>query len=481
MANFKIKDLLPSMKKTAKQSDVSEEGIQYVKKQDLSNLETFLDTSGMDELYPFSFEELPDRIESGNNYIRILLITDYPKRAYGNWLSELKRKKGNISIVQFMENASSNKMVKFYNDTIKNKRAELLKTYDPLKKKEIQNQIDKADMQLENYIQNRSTFITQYTYIYLQEESKEALDNLTDSVTGTLIKLQLKYMTPTKAMIQAFWSSLPLQENLLEEYTYKQSNTETASSMFPFDDSEILELSPRSDVEGINKDTDSLIAIDYLNKRTTLNQNMVVIGTSGVGKTTYMIQKILKYVAKGIKVFIIDPENEYSDIVELLGGTVVHLSSNAKTKINPLEIFSDIISDDQNETEDIDIEEVVKDKITRVKGFCQVLKPDMTQVEKALIDKILRETYRSSGILRYRSIHEIKSEQYPTLSNFYDEIQKLETNDPKRFAKLEDFFYILEGYVSGSTTLFNGVTNINLHTNLLSFDLKSLQNEPDVQ
>ena len=45
MANFKIKDLLPSMKKTAKQSDVSEEGIQYVKKQDLSNLETFLDTS----------------------------------------------------------------------------------------------------------------------------------------------------------------------------------------------------------------------------------------------------------------------------------------------------------------------------------------------------------------------------------------------------------------------------------------------------
>ncbi|WP_439221457.1 helicase HerA domain-containing protein, partial [Escherichia coli] len=119
----------------------------------------------------------------------------------------------------------------------------------------------------------------------------------------------------------------------------KQSNTETASSMFPFDDIEILELSPRSDVEGINKDTDSLIAIDYLNKRTTLNQNLVIIGTSGVGKTTYMIQKILKYVAKGIKVFIIDPENEYSDIVELLGGKVVHLSSNAKTKINPLEIF----------------------------------------------------------------------------------------------------------------------------------------------
>ena len=90
-----------------------------------------------------------------------------------------------------------------------------------------------------------------------------------------------------------------------------------------FDDGEILDLSPRSDIEGINKDTDSLIAIDYSDKRNVLNQNLVAIGTSGVGKTTYMKQKILRYIAKGVKVFIIDPEDEYSDIVERFGGEVV--------------------------------------------------------------------------------------------------------------------------------------------------------------
>lgn len=445
-----------------------------------SSLDTFLDKSSLDVVYPFSWEEFPDYIESGDNFIRVIAIVDYPKVQYGNWLSELKRKKGNITISQFLQSSSSTKMIHHYNETIKNKEAELLKIYDPLKRKRLEQQIETANRQLDKYLQSNSSFIYQYTYIYLNASTVEALNDLTENITKTLIKLQMKSMIPIKGMYQAFWSALPIGENLLGDYTYKESNTEVASSMFPFDDAEILHLSPRSDVEGINKDTNSLIAIDYLDRKNTLNQNMVVIGTSGVGKTTYMIQKILRYVARDIKVFIIDPENEYSQIVEHLGGAVVHLSSNAQTKINPLEIFSEEISENI-ETLTIDLELLVKDKIQRVKGFFQVLKPDITQVEQAVLDSVLRNTYLNAGIFKYSSISEIKSEQYPTLENVFNEIEKLKQNDQDRFKVLKDFYYILESYVYGSTTLFNGHTNININANLLSFDLKALQNEADVQ
>lgn len=445
-----------------------------------SSLDSFLDKSSLDVVYPFSWEEFPDYIESGDNFIRVIVIVDYPKVQYGNWLSELKRKKGNITISQFLQSLSSTKMIHHYNETIKNKEAELLKIYDPLKRKRLEQQIETANRQLDKYLQSNSSFIYQYTYIYLNASTLEVLNDLTENITKTLIKLQLKSMIPVKGMYQAFWSALPIGENLLGDYTYKESNTEVASSMFPFDDAEILHLSPRSDVEGINKDTNSLIAIDYLDRKNTLNQNMVVIGTSGVGKTTYMIQKILRYVARDIKVFIIDPENEYSQIVEHLGGTVVHLSSNAQTKINPLEIFSEEISENI-ETLTIDLELLVKDKIQRVKGFFQVLKPDITQVEQAVLDSVLRNTYLNAGIFKYSSISEIKSEQYPTLENVFNEIEKLKQKDTDRFKVLKDFYYILESYVHGSTTLFNGHTNININANLLSFDLKALQNEADVQ
>ncbi|PJH69187.1 conjugal transfer protein, partial [Salmonella enterica subsp. enterica serovar Typhimurium] len=70
-----------------------------------------------------------------------------------------------------------------------------------------------------------------------------------------------------KAQYHAFWSAIPIGENLLRDWSYQQSNTEIASSSFPFDDGEVLDLSPYSDIEGVNKDTESLIAVDYTDKR----------------------------------------------------------------------------------------------------------------------------------------------------------------------------------------------------------------------
>lgn len=444
------------------------------KEQALSDV---LDGASLDMIYPFSWEECADHIESGDNFIRVLAIIDYPKSRYGNWLSELKRKKGNITIVQFLESSNANKMVDHYNKTIKNKQAEVLKTFDPLKKRQLEKQVEAAEHQLMKFLENESSYIYQYTYIYLQAKSLDELNALSDSVHNTLVKLQLKAMTPIKAMYQTFWSAMPILENLLGDYTYKQSNTEAASSMFPFDDAEILTINPRSDVEGVNKDTGSLIAIDYLDRRNTLNQNMVVIGTSGVGKTTYMVQKILRYFARGVKVFIIDPENEYTNIVEHLGGTVVHLSSNSSTKINPLEVFSENVVDEGP----ADMDMVLKDKIQRLLGFFQVLKQDITQVEKAILDAVLRQVYRDAGILKYTSFREVPSTAYPILSDVYEAIAALKVSDADRYARIEDFHYILESYVNGSKTIFNGHTNINLQSDLLSFDLKPLQNEAEVQ
>src|SRR5699024_6931718 len=305
-------------------------------------------------------------------------------------------------------------------------------------------------------------------YIHLPAQTRAILDDLTDSIQKTLIKLQMKAITPIKGMFQTFWSAMPIAENLLKDYTYKESNTEIASSMFSFDDAEILNLSARSDVEGVNRDTNSLVAIDYLDKKHSLNQNMVVIGTSGVGKTTYMIQKILRYVAKGVKVFIVDPENEYSAIVSLLGGTVVHLSSNAQTKINPLEIFSEDIADMADDIP-VTMGLLLKDKIQRVKGFFQVLKPDLTQVEQAVIDTVLRRTYEAAGLFAATNIQTLTATDYPVLADVYVQLERLKQEDADRFGIVRDFYYILESYVHGSTTLFNGHTNIDITADLVSF------------
>ena len=65
----------------------------------------------------------------------------------------------------------------------------------------------------------------------------------------------------------------------------------------------------------------------------------------------------------------------------------------------------------------------------------------------------------------------------------YQQIERMKDSeeDKERFDIIRDFYYILDSYVNGSNTLFNGTTNIDVTTDLLSFDLKSLQNEADIQ
>ncbi|MCT1172038.1 VirB4 family type IV secretion system protein [Lactococcus lactis] len=473
----KVMDLIMPNSKKKNEIIVDEEQEQKKSKQD--NFMESIDRDSLHSLFPFSWEQYPTYVQSGENFMRTIAIADYPKRVYGNWLSELKRKKGSIDIVQYIDSASNNSMITYYKKTIQNKEAQLLNTFDPYKQKVLKNYIDSANMQLDKYLDNSTTFVYQHMLVYLRADSLAELDDLTENVRNTLIKLQMKPLIPVKATFQGFWSTMPINENLLGDYTYKESNTEVASSMFPFDDAEILDLKPRSDIEGINKDTNSLIAIDMLDRNTTLNQNMVVIGTSGVGKTTYMIQKILRYAIQDYQIYIIDPENEYTRIVEALGGSVLHLTSNAKYKINPLQIFSEeILSADEAVT---NLDELVKDKIQRLKGFFEVLKDDMTQVEKAVMDNIVKNAYINSGILKYNRLNEIKNEQWPTLSNVYDELTKLSEKDPEKFKTIKDFYFILGSYTHGSNTLFDGATNINLDTKIVSFDLKPLQSEQEVQ
>ena len=448
-------------------------------KPEVEDFTKLIDRDSLHSLFPFSWEQYPTYVQSGENFIRVLAIADYPKRVYGNWLSELKRKKGVIDIVQFIDSASNNSMITYYKKTIQNKEAQKLNTFDPYKKKILQNYIDSANMQLDKYLDNSTTFVYQHMLIYLRANSLAELDGLTESVKNTLIKLQMKPLVPVKATFQAFWSTMPINENLMGDYTYKESNTEVASSMFPFDDAEILDLKPRSDIEGVNKDTNSLIAVDMLDRNKTLNQNQVIIGTSGVGKTTYMIQKILRYAIQDYQLYIIDPENEYTKIVEALGGAVLHLTSNAKYKINPLQIFSEEILSADEAVTNLDL--LVKDKIQRLKGFFEVIKTGITQVELAILDDVVKQAYVNSGVLKYSRLKEIKDDQWPTLSNVYDELEKLADKDADKFNRVKDFYYILGSYTHGSNSLFDGHTNVNLKGKIISFDLKPLQSEQEVQ
>ena len=68
------------------------------------------------------------------------------------------------------------------------------------------------------------------------------------------------------------------------------------------------------------------------------NSNFVVMGNSGVGKSTAIKHIILSEFMKGTKIFVIDPESEYKDLCHNLGGDWVNAVGGSAGRINPLQV-----------------------------------------------------------------------------------------------------------------------------------------------
>lgn len=455
------------------------------KEKEVNEIKGLIDRDVVDSIYPFVFETNRDYIAAGGNYIKPYVVLSYPGEPTGNWLSPLKRLKGNVAISQHLEPANGEILNHYYNETIKNKEAELLRTLDPYRSELIKKEIRSARMQLEQSLDEKSTYLYLYTYIILQGKSEMELNSLEEALNRVLIKTSLKAIVPYRKIDEAFWSCLPLGLNKLSEYTYSMTNSVSASSFMPFDDNEICDITQTSTIEGRNKDTNSYIAVDYLNRKRTLNRNKCVLGTSGGGKSTYIGKNIVQNVAEGSSnIYLIDPENESSVRVLAHGGTVIDLSSASPVRLNPFEIQSVFLNDDiviqkDRQLTDEVVDNLIKQKVQRLKGIHRAIMPEMTRVQLSIISKETMGIY--DKFREIKNLGEMTPTDFPILEDLYNALKNLEKTDIEKYKLIEEYCFILEDMVHGSSTILNGHTNIDLSSNLISFNLKPLQTETDMQ
>ena len=129
-----------------------------------NQIDGLIDKDVIESRYPFVFELNREYIASSGNYIKPYVILSYPSEPTGNWLSPLKRLKGNITITQHLEPANGEILNRHYNETVKNKEAELLKTLDHYRREQIKRELVTAKKQLEQSLDEKSAFIYLSTY-----------------------------------------------------------------------------------------------------------------------------------------------------------------------------------------------------------------------------------------------------------------------------------------------------------------------------
>lgn len=153
---------------------------------------------------------------------------------------------------------------------------------------------------------------------------------------------------------------------------------------------------------------------------------------------------------------IVDPEGEYFELVNFLGGQVVKISTKSTQFINPLDIN---IHDDE--------EDKIATKSNFLISLCELVvggRFGLEAEEKTAIDIATRDVYN------YFFTHNPVRSRMPVLE---DLLRALRTQGDIALRVANS----LEMYVSGSQNIFNNRTNVDITNRLVCYDIKELGNQ----
>ena len=250
--------------------------------------------------------------------------------------------------------------------------------------------------------------------------------------------------------------------------------TSSAASCYPFTS---FEMSDENGILlGVNQHNNSLVIVDIFNSRVYKNANMVLLGTSGAGKTFTLQLIALRMRRKSTQVFIIPPlkGHEFLRACNNIGGEFISISPASKQCINVCEIRKQDLSANQMIDGVVNENSILAKKIQQLHIFFSLLIPDINHEERQLLDEALIRTYAKKGITHNNESlidpdHPDRYREMPLLGDVYEIL--MESPETKRLGN------ILNRLVNGSAKTFNQHTNVQLDNLYTVLDISELTGE----
>jgi len=411
-------------------------------------------TSIQDVIAPSAIEVDFSHIKIDDNYVRTLFVTGYPRYVSANWLSPLINFNHSLDISMYVYPSDSK-------DTLDNLRRRLAEMEAEINTDIERGRIPQAATEAaledakalqEQLVKGAERFFQFSLYISISAESEKELDTVTSQVQSMLASLLIISKIASLSMEDAFKTTLPYCKDKL--MITRNMDTTALSTTFPFTSSELSD--NQGILYGINAHNDSLIIFDRYSLE---NANMLVLATSGAGKSYAVKLEILRSLMFDTQIIILDPENEYEMVTKAVGGNYISFSTTSPHKINPFQIARP-----QESTED-----EMGYKYLFLMSLLKIMIGEMNPMEAATMNRALVLTYRQKNITDDPATH---IQEPPRMEDLYRALIGMEDPSAKNLAAR------LERYVMGTTKgVFDQQSNINLDAPVTVFSLRDLADE----
>lgn len=313
---------------------------------------------------------------------------------------------------------------------------------------------------------NREPLLHCVVYIELTASDYDSLKLLQTDVLTELVRSKLNVDRLLLRQQQGFLCVGPSGRNVFGNQYERVLPASSVANLYPFN------YSGKTDSHGFYLGRDkfgSNILVDF-DKRDDDKTNpcILILGNSGQGKS-YLLKLILcNILESGKKVIVLDPEHEFAELAENLGGCFIDLMSG-QYMINPLEPKSwDDGDSPQDKDAPIAFRQATKlsQHISFLKDFFRCYK-DFTDKHIDVIEIMLSKLYTKWGISDSTDFTALQAEEYPILSDLYtlieEEYKGYDSNKYQLYTAelLQEILLGLHSMCMGAESkFFNGHTNI---------------------
>jgi conjugal transfer ATP-binding protein TraC len=411
----------------------------------------------IDLIAPSAVRVNSDYIQVGETLAKTIFATTYPRYLNTSWFSPIINLDMPMDISMFIHPVETVDVMKSLRRSVTQVESQIHleeeagKVRDPVLETAIQDIENLRD----NLQQGTERFFKYGLYVTVYADDKETLEKSTRFIESILESSLVYVKEAIFRSEQGFSSTLPLANDELG--ISNNMNSAPLSTTFPFVSSDLT--SNTGILYGINRHNNSLILFDRFQME---NANMVIFAKSGAGKSYAVKLEILRSLMMGTDVIVIDPENEYENLCEAVGGSFINISLSSAYHLNPFDL--PVVPEDE------DPKNILRNNIASLIGLLNIMLGNITPEEDAILDRSISEAYAMKDITTETTARSFTKEQVPTMSDLYEILRNMEG--------AEDLATRLEKYTQGIFSGFlNNVSNISLDNQMIVFNIRDMEED----
>ena len=435
------------------------------------------------EIAPKGMEFKPTEFRIGGKYSTIITIVGFPKNIYVGYLSDITNISGVKVVVKHIP-IQFNVLQKMINKEI----ADLKTRYQSEKDQTLQERVRQDYESLEQFVQmlaaTQARIFDFQMHLMVTANSKEELEIKKMEVKSYLNALGMSgvaLMFEQEKVLKSIVPIFPKQD--IETRIGTPIPSVTVAAMYPFVFDSIKDPG-KSCLLGVDFSGGVVLFNQFLyqmkKENNRNNANIILLGTSGSGKSTAAKLLLRNHIRNGYKIVAIDPEGELGEMTTAIGGDFLDLGKGGSFgMINPLEI---VVDADEEEIKEGLGYTVLTRTIQQLKAFMKYYSPSIEEDVLALFSEEVQDTYKRFRIDFDTDFTQLRSENFPTFDDVYATIRGRllsmvdATHERDVMERLE---LKVRPLIKELRYYFTGHPTIQINSDFIVFNIKELMNSDE--